>query len=685
MKRFWILAAGLLAAAAGALSASGAPETLPSRYEQWLAKDAAYLIGPREREVFLTLKTDRERDLFIEAFWKQRDPTPGTERNEFREEHYRRLAYADQRFGRTGVKPGWKTDRGKIYIILGPPRQDLDYDAKSEIAPVEVWFYQGLSEPGLPDGFSCVFYRPDPASDYELYSPAADGPAKLLRSTANLDPADVEAAYSRLLKIEPAVAQVSLSLIAGEEGPSRGTSLASQVLLDNIPLVPQRRVDPEYAARFLKFKDVVEVEYSVNGMDNRSLVDVVPDPSGIAFVHYAIEPARLSVEAEGDRFTTTLELSGQVADKEGRVVFQFDRKTPVSLSREQASRLGSRPVSLQGLFPLAEGTYDLTLILKNQTSKEFTTVEESIVVPASTRGLGAGPLVIGYGAKSERGVAAELRAFRLGGLQVFVSPLAVYAPSETLQAAISVVGAGAGPAAGGTVRFDVIGPDGKTALSKSVPPGGESERGLASAAFPLGGLSFGDYRIEAVILDGTGAAVVTRSASFGLSPVASVPRPLVFSDPQPGIDKPIHAYLLGTQYLNKGLLAPADAWAGEAHRAEPASQSYAIGYARVLYALGRNARARDVLALFVSGGRPEAACLEITAEASRALGDWPRAVQAGRAYLERYGVKLSVLNGLGDSCARMGDKAGAIAAFERSLEIDPAQDDIRRALAELRK
>ncbi len=685
MKRFWITAGWLLAAAASVFAISGPAADLPARYEQWLDKDAAYLIGPREKEVFLALKTDRERDLFVEAFWKQRDPTPGTERNEFREEHYRRLAYADSHFGRTGIKPGWKTDRGRVYIILGPPRQDLVYDAKSEVVPVEVWFYQGLSEPGLPDGFSCVFYRPDVASDYELYSPAADGPAKLLRSATNIDPADVEAAYSRLLKIEPGVAQVSLSLISGEEGASRGTSLASQVLLDSIPLVPQRRVDAGYAARFLKFKDVVEVDYSVNGIDNRALVDVIPDPSGIAFVHYAIEPARLSVEAEGDRFTTTLELNGQVADKDGRVVFQFDRKTPVSLSRDQAARLGSRPVSLQGLFPLAEGTYDLTLVLKNQSSKEFTTVEQSLAVPAVTTGPGAGPLVIGYGARSEQGVAAGRRAFRLGGLQVFVSPLSVFAPSETLQAVLPIVGAGSGQAAGAEVRFDVIGPDGKTAASRSVPVEGDAARGSVSAAFPLGGLAFGDYRLDATVIDGSGRTVLSRKASFGLTPVRGVPRPLVFSDPLSGPDRPVQAYVLGTQYLNKGLLAPADAWAGEAYRAEPASQTYALGYARVLQALGRFARAREVLEPFAEGGRPEAACLEITAEASRALGDWARAAKAYRAYLERHGVKLSVLNGLGEVRVRMGDKAGALAAFERSLELNPAQDDIRKEIAALKK
>ena len=77
---------------------------LPERYRKWLDEEVVYLITPREKEVFLKLQTDRERDIFIEAFWKQRDPTPETPRNEFREEHYRRLNYANQyQIGRAHV------------------------------------------------------------------------------------------------------------------------------------------------------------------------------------------------------------------------------------------------------------------------------------------------------------------------------------------------------------------------------------------------------------------------------------------------------------------------------------------------------------------------------------------------------------------------------------------------------
>jgi len=92
---------------------------LPPRFKQWL-----------------------EEEVFIKAFWKQRDPTPGTPENEFKEEHYRRINYANYHFGRGVPKPGWQTDRGRIYIILGEPRDIQSYTGNSEIFNAEVWFYQ---------------------------------------------------------------------------------------------------------------------------------------------------------------------------------------------------------------------------------------------------------------------------------------------------------------------------------------------------------------------------------------------------------------------------------------------------------------------------------------------------------------------------------------------------------------
>ena len=96
---------------------------LETPYRKWLNEDVAYIITDEERSAFKRLQTDEEREQFIESFWLRRDPTPDTVENEFKEEHYRRIAYANEHYA-SGI-PGWKTDRGKIYIMYGPP-DELD-------------------------------------------------------------------------------------------------------------------------------------------------------------------------------------------------------------------------------------------------------------------------------------------------------------------------------------------------------------------------------------------------------------------------------------------------------------------------------------------------------------------------------------------------------------------------------
>ncbi len=88
-------------------------------YKKWLSEDVVWIITDEERAAFKQLSNDEERDQFIEAFWQRRDPTPDTIENEFKEEHYRRIAYANEHFP-AGI-PGWKTDRGRMYIMYGPP------------------------------------------------------------------------------------------------------------------------------------------------------------------------------------------------------------------------------------------------------------------------------------------------------------------------------------------------------------------------------------------------------------------------------------------------------------------------------------------------------------------------------------------------------------------------------------
>ena len=96
-----------------------APIEAANPYSKWVNEDVAYIISDEERAAFKSLQSDPEREHFIEQFWLRRDPTPGTPENEFKEEHYRRIAYANDHFA--AAIPGWKTDRGRIYITYGPP------------------------------------------------------------------------------------------------------------------------------------------------------------------------------------------------------------------------------------------------------------------------------------------------------------------------------------------------------------------------------------------------------------------------------------------------------------------------------------------------------------------------------------------------------------------------------------
>ncbi|MCJ7586890.1 MAG: GWxTD domain-containing protein, partial [Candidatus Aminicenantes bacterium] len=137
-----LLATLLVVAVLGAGQTVSKPQ-LSAAHRAWLEDEAVYIITATERSVFLKLQTDRERELFIAAFWKQRDPTPGTPENEFKTEHFRRIAYANQQLGREGAVPGWKTDRGRMYILLGEPLEILRYAGKSGIYDCESWFYQG--------------------------------------------------------------------------------------------------------------------------------------------------------------------------------------------------------------------------------------------------------------------------------------------------------------------------------------------------------------------------------------------------------------------------------------------------------------------------------------------------------------------------------------------------------------
>jgi GWxTD domain-containing protein len=145
----------------------------PTPYKKWVKEDVAYIITDQERTAFKQLGTDEEREHFIEQFWLRRDPTPGTPENEMKEEHYRRIAYSNEHFA-TGI-PGWKTDRGRVYITYGPPDEIEDHSNNNP--PVQQWRYRFID--GVGENVIVEFAGPkyrmtmDPNGFASLTAPAA--------------------------------------------------------------------------------------------------------------------------------------------------------------------------------------------------------------------------------------------------------------------------------------------------------------------------------------------------------------------------------------------------------------------------------------------------------------------------------------------------------------------------------
>jgi len=134
-------------------------------YRMWLNQDVIYIISKEEREAFLDLKNDEDRRHFIEQFWARRNPDPGSKDNIFKEEHYRRIAYVNRRFA--GGIPGWKTDRGRIYIMYGRPDEiESHLQRGAGEFPYERWFYRHIE--GIGDKVTVEFVDKAGTGDYRI-------------------------------------------------------------------------------------------------------------------------------------------------------------------------------------------------------------------------------------------------------------------------------------------------------------------------------------------------------------------------------------------------------------------------------------------------------------------------------------------------------------------------------------
>jgi GWxTD domain-containing protein len=660
---------------------------LAEKYQQWL-KLTDYIILPQEKEVFSRLDTDRDRDLFIQAFWRQRDPTPGTPQNEFQDEHVQRFLYANTRLKRSTPRAGWQTDMGRIHILLGEPHSIERFDMQAGIHPCQVWYYYGDKSRGLPTYFALLFYQRNGSGEYVLYNPAGDGPHSLLVNSGGVDIFENEKAYAKIRELAPTLADVSISLIPGERPLNFVPSPRNNILLSDIFESPRRDVAPSYATHFLDYKGVVSTEYLTNYVESVSEAAVIFDPVSQAhFVHFTINPQEVTVDYYEPRnqYYCNFQLSVSLRGADDRLVYQYAKDYPFYFDTADLDRIQGSGIAIQDSFPVIQGDYRLDILIQNSVGKEFSVSEKTISIPKGTGSTTISTPVLGFELKES--ASAQHAPFKLAGARMEVDPGRTFAATEHVVIFFNLHNLSRELWQKGRVRVRVSG------LREQRGKGKTIELPLTDYPFnaalgithsiPAGEFSPDYYEVTLSLLNGSQAVISEETGRFIISPKEIVPHPVTLSKTFPQSKSYLYFYSLAYQYDRAGDPSKAEAAYEKALRMNPGFKEGLVEYAHFLL---RQDRPQTVLELCERLAGDELLRFDthlLRGLALMQLGQYPEAISELEEGNAVYDSDVRLLNALGYCLSRTGQEERARAALEASLRLEPDQDRTRRLLQEI--
>ncbi|GIU78921.1 MAG: hypothetical protein KatS3mg005_2159 [Bryobacteraceae bacterium] len=391
---------------------------LETPYRKWLEEDVVYIITDEERRAFKNLQTDEEREQFIEQFWLRRDPTPDTMENEYKEEHYRRIAYANERFA-SGI-PGWKTDRGRIYITFGPPdeiesrpsggtyeRPWEEGGGTTSVYPFEKWRYRYLEGVGMQTDIVIEFVDKSMTGEYRMTMDPSEKDALLMVPGAGLT----------------LMEQMGLADKADRFNRTDGTRLG----VGNSPLPArmnqferlQQYADLQKAPK-IKFRDLeaqVNSRILYNLLPMQARADFFPTTTSTVLSTITLQFNRkdLQFKQEGEISKAIVNIYARITSMTRRVVNVFEDvvaiEVPTSMLQEAAQGISI----YQKAIPLPPGMYRLNVVAKDVVGGNMNNYEMALNVPrmeedvlfasslvladvlekVPTRSIGTGQFVIG--------------------------------------------------------------------------------------------------------------------------------------------------------------------------------------------------------------------------------------------------------------------------------------------------
>ena len=355
---------------------------LSKPYKKWLEEAVVYIITDEERAAFKQLSNDEERDNFIEAFWQRRDPTPDTEENEYKEEHYQRIAYANEHFA-AGV-PGWKTDRGRIYIVYGKPdeidshpsggtyeRPMEEGGGETSTFPFEDWRYRYIE--GIGQEVIIEFVDTCMCGEFHMTLDRSEKDALLMTPNAGLTQWEQMGMSSKTQRFQGnGLERLGL-------GPDSANLQTKE--FDRLEQFAKLQQAPQ-----VKFKDLEEIVNSkviLNPMPFDVHVDFVKVTSDTALVPITIQMKNRDitfVNKDGVQ-RGTANIFARLSTLTGKIVQTFEDTVQVDVPAELLPRTAENASVYYKALPLRPGRYKLNIAVKDVNGDRKGAWSRSIVVP----------------------------------------------------------------------------------------------------------------------------------------------------------------------------------------------------------------------------------------------------------------------------------------------------------------
>ena len=357
-------------------------------WKKWL-KDVEPIITKAEEEVFKSLKIEEDRMRFIRSFWRVRDPNPQTPQNEYKLDYYKRLNYAKNRLR------GIRSDRGRIYMILGEPFERSNYAGSEQVVECELWIYHLEGRPGLPPFINLIFYKRRDVGDFELFYPGMHTAKDILSPGYQSGRVSRFDAYREIRGSFSELAQATLSVIPGEGSPNfPASATSSNFVFARIFSLHEKEAINHYLRNFGSVEGIVDVTYSFNDVGGSGQISI-SENRGYKFLSYAIMPDVIhTIKVTDNLHTANLQVTLRIADLDGRTIYQKERKIEFRLTDQKQKNIEDNKAMFRDFVPIIEGDFNVSIVFLNKTKEEYFSHEEKINISGQTV-----PVLVGYKAE----------------------------------------------------------------------------------------------------------------------------------------------------------------------------------------------------------------------------------------------------------------------------------------------